>query len=200
MYAAPLALVPLRSATGDWYSDHSTISEAFAVLGSPLTETFASMEAAAALANTAGFAGRSRHEMPHCVKHGIICNAMGRVVYYSAQGATNVTADAPAVKIPGVDNVVLDLLQLPWLVDIHLEGSAVEGRLPDLQELVSLPAMVRSFGQCHNFLRLALFRCLLFPRYLKETRLARALLCLPPVAFANTRTEFKKNKKSSCTS
>lgn len=142
-YAAPLTLVPLKSATGDWFSDHATISAAATALGGPRSETFESIEAAAALANTPGFAGRARHEMPHCAQHGIICNAMGRVVFYSVQGVANETTNATDVKIPGVSTVVLDLLQLPWLVDIHLEGSAVEGRLPDLQELVALPAMVR---------------------------------------------------------
>lgn len=144
VYAASLALVPLKSATGDWYSDYTTVADASEALGGALKETFESIEEAAVLANTAGFAGRARHNMPHCMKHGIICNAMGRVVYYSVQGTKNVTTEASEWKIPGVDSVVLDIMQLPWLVNIHLEGSSVEGRLPDLQELVSLPAMVRS--------------------------------------------------------
>lgn len=144
VYAAPLVLVPLKSATGDWFSDHTTIAAASAALGSPLRAAYASREAATSLANTAGFAGRARSQMPHCAKHGIICNAMGRVVYYSIQGAKDQTVEAADSKIPGVDTVVLDVLQLPWLVNIHLEGSSVTGRVPDLQELVSLPIMVRT--------------------------------------------------------
>jgi hypothetical protein len=143
-YDGSLVLMPLKSATGDWFSDHTTIAESSATLGNALTKTYASIEAAAALANGAGFGGRSRHQMPHCSKHGIICNAMGRVVYYSVTGAKNVTVGTEkSAKIPGVDTVVLDLMQLPWLVNVHLENSDVMGRLPDVRELEALPAMVR---------------------------------------------------------
>lgn len=150
-YSAPLVLVPLKSELGDWFSDQKTVADATSALGGELADVYASKDEAITLANTPGFAGRARHQMPHCALHGVICNAMGRVVYFSVQGMKNMTSDeVEDAKMPGINTVVLDLMQLPWLVNINLDKSGVKGQMPHLEELATLPALVRltSFAAC----------------------------------------------------
>lgn len=150
MYSGVLAVVPLKSALGDWFSDHVAVSAAAAALGSPLPEQLTSRDSAAMGACSGFFAGRVRSKMAHCTQPGVVCNPMGRVVYFSTPRAP-AAAPSPAKKpsaeytwrLPGVYDALLDVLQLPWLVAVDLEGSGVVGRLPDMQELPGEPVMVR---------------------------------------------------------
>jgi hypothetical protein len=151
MYSGTLAVMPFRSNLGDWFTDHVAVSSAVAALGNPLPEQLSTRDAGLQFASSAAFAGRIRSKMAHCQVAGVVCNAMGRVVHFSSRHfaplkagtARSDASDISKWQLPGVDDVLLDVLQLQWLVVSDFAASPVFGRIPDMQELPVSPTLVR---------------------------------------------------------
>lgn len=147
-YSADLALVPVRSSLSDWFGDYTAVSKAVQAMGTPLTRPLASRREAAVFAASAAYAGRIRNVSPHCSRHGVVCNSMGRVVHFDAAVATaqqppGTTASASAVPAGNATEALRGIISMPWLVSVNFEDAGVSGRIPSAAELEWQPSMVR---------------------------------------------------------
>lgn len=147
-YSADLTLVPVRSVLGDWFGDYTAVSKAVEAMGAPLSRPLTSRGDAAAFAASAAYAGRIRHMSPHCSRHGVVCNSMGRVVHFDAAVAATPeppggAADTSTQPVPNAAAALRGIVAMPWLVSVNFGDAGVSGRVPSAAELEWQPAMVR---------------------------------------------------------